>query len=82
MEKYYVLQDRKTKQFLCIDSASGGYPWFSNDYHSAKKFKDEDAINTFYNGGELNGAYIRMFPKECENLETKLMTITTTVSIE
>lgn len=76
IEKYYILQDSKTQQYLCIDSASGGYPYFSDNYRSVEKFKDESAIHTFYNGGKLNGAYKRMFPEHCENLIPKLVTIT------
>ncbi len=36
--KYFVVQDQQGK-FLAIDSYSGGYPWYPEDFWSAELFK-------------------------------------------
>lgn len=81
IEVYFLLQDSKTQEFLCIDYASGGYPFFSDNYEMAEKFSSKEVIDKFFNGSKLNRAYKEMFPKECENLVIKRMTITTEICI-
>jgi len=79
IENHYILQDSITQKYFCLDKNSGGYPYFSDNYKSAEKFADEEAINILYYGGKWNGAYKTMFPKECENLITKLVTVITEI---
>jgi hypothetical protein len=78
-KKYFILQNNKAGEYLCIDNNSGGYPFFSKNYNSAEKFDDENSIEEFYNGGKWNSSYKRMFPEETKNLDIKTVKVITMI---
>ena len=60
MEKEYFIIQNKEGKFLVIDSMSGGYPCFVDDFIEGRIFKNiEDARNILY------GGYGEMFQKDC-----------------
>lgn len=57
---YYVIQNKEGK-FFQIDSFSGGYPAFIDNYEFCKKYNSEKEANEFLNGKYVTEQFEKAF---------------------
>ena len=70
-KEYYVIQSKEGR-FFKVDNASGGYPYFIDDFEFCEKYNSEEFVKNF-----LNGEYVtRMFKKEFEGCVARKVTMT------
>ena len=70
-EKYYVIQNFNGKFFRC-DNYTGGYPYFSEYFDTAERFKTKEKAQEF-----MESEYCtRMFKREFTNAIIKSVTVT------
>jgi len=72
-DEFYILKVKNQNkiEYLSIDSTSGGYPCFLNDFNMAKKFKTKEDVDEFLN----RDPYINNFPEIKEKCEIRKITI-------
>lgn len=59
-KKYYVIQNGEG-DFFGIDDLTGGYPFFTEDCESCKKFYTIESINEFLNSEYTTNQFAKKF---------------------
>lgn len=71
-KEYYVIQNKEGK-FFKMDNASGGYPYFTEDFEYCEKYTSKDLMEQFLNTSHYT---TRMFKKEFEGCTVKTLVMT------
>jgi hypothetical protein len=68
MKEYYVLKNSEKDEYIGIDEASGGYPWFTSSLQRAKISSDLADLerylkmfSKFYVGFEIHKIHLEKF---------------------
>lgn len=59
-KRYYVIQNRDGK-FFSLDSGSGGYPNFCDDYVSCEKYSSKQAAEEFLQSHYAREVFVEEF---------------------